>query len=86
MDKKEISEEQIQLYKDYLITFTSDHGKRVLEDLEGGYSNVNSFIQAKGDPYATVFNEGCRHVVLEIKRSMEIGENPEEYFKPQEEK
>ena len=56
-----------QIVIDYKITFTSDHGKNVLDDLKEfcGY-NKPSF--TPGDPYHTAFNEGQRNVCLRILR------------------
>ena len=49
---------------DYSFTFSSEEGKRVMEDLEQAYYNRISFSR---DPYATAFNEGQRAVIVRIK-------------------
>ena len=48
---------------DYSFTFSSEEGKRVMEDLEQAYYNRISFSR---DPYATAFNEGQRAVIVRI--------------------
>lgn len=58
-----------QLVIDYKITFNSEHGKRVLDDLDlfSGYRK-SSFNK---DPYLMAFLEGQRNVALRIHRILE---------------
>ena len=45
-------------------TFDTDAGRQILAWLDATYLNTLSF--TPGDPHATSFNEGQRHVVLSI--------------------
>ena len=48
----------------YLTVFTSDAGRRVLNDLRAAFYDRTSFVP--GDPYATHVFEGERAVILRI--------------------
>lgn len=50
--------------KDYLVTFGSQTGARVLKELKAAYYDRPSY--EKGDPYETAKREGERAVVLRI--------------------
>jgi hypothetical protein len=64
------------LYEMYFLTFAaSETGQGVLADLSQTYTEVLSF---DSDPLRMAFNEGCRNVVLEIKRFIELHQNPVE--------
>lgn len=56
-----------QLVKDYMNTFASPEGKKVLEHLSQ-YCAENRTCHAQGDPYQTAYNEGVRAVILLIRR------------------
>tara|TARA_R100000315_G_C5130454_1_gene74556 strand:+ start:346 stop:579 length:234 start_codon:yes stop_codon:yes gene_type:complete len=51
------------LQSDYLTTFNTKEGERVLEDLKKAYYHRTSF---NSEPYTTAFNEGQRAVVIRI--------------------
>lgn len=60
-------EAQIQLTMDYLNAFTTESGKRVLDNLSREcYENAVTFI--RGEPDSTAFNEGKRYIMLHIRR------------------
>lgn len=60
----------IQKKKDYLSTFSSEAGKKVLADLENlCYVNKTTFSEIKG---RTLLNEGMRFVVVHIKNMMKM--------------
>ena len=70
--QQELNEKQMaeieQLKKDYLATFNSAEGKRVLADLERKcFVNQTTFSATEG---RTSFNEGMRFVVVNIKNMM----------------
>ena len=48
---------------DYLTTFTTPEGERVLADLTSAYYHRSSFSK---DPYETAFKEGQRAVIVRI--------------------
>ena len=56
-----------QLAKDYMNTFASPEGERVLASLSN-YCAENRTCHAQGDPYQTAYNEGVRAVILHIRR------------------
>jgi|TARA_R100000329_G_C7463936_1_gene163404 acyl-CoA-binding protein len=58
-----------QLIISYKQVFTSDHGKKVLEDLEKRCS-FNATTHVKGDSHESAFLEGTRSVVLFIKNML----------------
>ena len=53
-----------KLAQDYVNAFTSESGKRVLDDLRKSFGRRSS--HAPGDPYTTAYNEGRRDVYLRI--------------------
>ncbi len=57
--------------QDYVRTFESDHGQRVLWDLfrETEFLEFNT---VAGDPYSTSFNDGRRSVLLHIIGKLKI--------------
>lgn len=68
--EEQAAEEQMaeleQMKKDYISTFSTEAGKKVLVNLENVcYIHRTTF--AKGDAYATHFHEGMRFVVVHIK-------------------
>jgi len=52
---------------DYQTVFLSEHGKRVLDDLEK-FCFYNSVTTVPNDPFTSAFNDGRRSVVLHIKK------------------
>lgn len=56
---------QAQRAKDYVQTFDTDAGKRVLKDL-CKYAHVMHPSYTRGEPTHTAFKEGERNVVLRI--------------------
>lgn len=65
-----------QLLIDYNITFRSEHGARVLEDLRAfcGYNNP-CFV--RGEPDLTALNLGQRNVFLRILNFLSRSDNKE---------
>lgn len=61
-----MDDEQKQLVLDYQITFDSEHGKRVLDDLQK-WSGYNDRIIPAGVPDMTAFDLGRRDMFLHIK-------------------
>ncbi len=57
---------------DYLATFTSEHGRRVLSDLFGFCQMAQPSFAI--DPHITAFNEGKRRVFLRILGIMRMDE------------
>lgn len=74
------ADEAKQLIKDYNFVFTSEEGKRVLENLRGLSNMDHSVIprdqQGRIDPMAVVRSEGQRSVVVHIYRK--LGKDPYE--------
>lgn len=68
-----MDENRKQLIIDYGITFDSDSGKRVLEDL-CKFCGYDGALFQVGAPDATVFSLGLREVFLHIKAK--IAEDP----------
>jgi hypothetical protein len=57
----------------YRHCFETEHGKKVLKDLElRCFGKHKTFTQ---DPYVTAFNEGTRSAFLYIQNMMEVGED-----------
>ena len=56
-----------QLVKDYMSTFASPEGLKVLDSLSR-FCGENRTCFAAGDPYQTIYNEGVRAVILHIRR------------------
>jgi len=55
-----------ELIENYQQVFNTQEGKKVLEDLEKRFFiNASTFSK---DAYETAFNEGCRSVILTIKK------------------
>ena len=61
--KNNLDEELKQQKIDYLTTFTTPEGERVLADLTSAYYHRSSFSK---DPYQTAFKEGQRAVIVRI--------------------
>ena len=62
--KNKTSDEELKQQKiDYLVTFNSKEGERVLADLTSAYYHRSSFSK---DPYETAFKEGQRAVIVRI--------------------
>ena len=74
---KELQERQKKEYKarigDYLRTFTSAHGKRVLKDMRRSYCN-DVF---SADTLMLGFKIGKREVVKDIEALLLTGKNPQ---------
>ena len=71
---EELAEQQFneiqQLKKDYLNTFGSEAGKKVLADLEKKcFIHQTTFSSAEG---RTLFNEGMRFVAVNIKNMLSM--------------
>lgn len=64
-----MDDEKTQREQDYLITFSTDAGKRVLEDIRKGFQDKLS--HCPGDPYETAYREGRRAVYLSIVSLMD---------------
>ena len=56
----------IQLVKDYKITFGSDEGKRILDDLKKRSHFFNT-THVKGDSHESAYYEGQRSLVVFIE-------------------
>ena len=56
----------LQLREDYKITFGSDEGKRVLEDIGKRCHEFNT-THCKGDSHESAFFEGQRSIMVFIK-------------------
>lgn len=74
---KELQERQKKEYKariaDYLTTFTSEHGKRVLKDMRRSYcSHIFST-----NEIAMAYDLGKREVVKDIEALLLTGKNPQ---------
>lgn len=65
-NKRELPDEEKQKISDYQITFSSDHGMRVLDDIqdESGYDKL---IVPQGVPDVTAYALGARDLFLYIK-------------------
>ncbi len=64
------SQLNIDLIRDYKITFNSEHGARVLEDLvEFVGADKHCFDK---DPIQTAFNLGQRNVILRIRELLNM--------------
>ena len=61
--KNNLDEELKHQKIDYLTTFTTPEGERVLADLTSAYYHRSSFSK---DPYETAFKEGQRAVIVRI--------------------
>ena len=61
--KNNLDEDLKQQKIDYLTTFTTPEGERVLADLTSAYYHRSSFSK---DPYETAFKEGQRAVIVRI--------------------
>jgi hypothetical protein len=59
-----------QLLIDYNVTFTSETGARVLEDIRK-FSGYNNPCFVRGEPDTTAFNLGQRNVCLRILSFLE---------------
>jgi hypothetical protein len=66
--RQEHLEKVLQRAQDYQVTFGSEAGMRVLEDLFN-FCLINHVCFAE-NPYKTAFNEGSRNVGLYIKAQM----------------
>ncbi|MAH50367.1 hypothetical protein CMI37_31385 [Candidatus Pacearchaeota archaeon] len=75
-----MDQETLDTARDYLRTFTTDSGARVLEDIEASYGARLSY--TRGDPNHTVFREGQRNVLLTIRKLMDMAEHPDKYETP----
>jgi len=79
MSDEHLTAEQAQaarkaLLDDYVLTFTSPHGARVLEDLRASAfvyrSTAVTDHNGRVDPAGVVFREGARGVVLAIETNL----------------
>lgn len=64
-----MSSREKALHEDFGRTFSTDHGKRVLECLAETYGMRKTVFDT--DPYRTAFNEGARNVILTILSMMD---------------
>lgn len=60
-----------QLAADYRAVFSTEEGKRVLEDL-GVFAGLQADGFAPGDPHLTAYNAGRRSVALRILEMLEM--------------
>lgn len=60
-----------ELKESYITCFSTDAGKKVLEDLERK-SRVHTTTFIPGDIYATIFNEGMRANVLYMRTMINL--------------
>ncbi len=82
--KKQASEMKSRV-TDYLRTFGSEHGKRVLKDMRKSYCGYTF----DPNPFTAARNEGKREVVLDIESLLLMGKKPaliEELFQSPEDK
>lgn len=70
-----MDDNQKQLVLDYKMTFDSEHGKRVFNDLQK-WSGYNDRIVPQGVPDMTAFELGRRDMFLHIKDKIDA--NPDE--------
>ena len=68
---KEVQKKIKQLREDYKITFGSDEGKRVLEDIFIR-CHESSTTFSKGDSHESAFFEGQRSIMVFIKSILKI--------------
>lgn len=61
-----------QIMKDYRITFSSPHGRRVLNDLLNNHWTFDSIYRSDGDTVAMYIREGERIVVNRIMTMLKI--------------
>lgn len=73
----QISVAQYAMAQDFLATFTTPPGARVLAHLKETCHDKLSY--TPGDPYHTMKNEGLRELYLLIVRNMELAKDPEKY-------
>ena len=57
---------------DYMRTFCSEHGKRVLKDMRASYGRYTF----DPNPFVMARNEGKREVIMEIEDMILMGKNP----------
>jgi hypothetical protein len=72
MKDKSLEQELKQQKTDYLITFSTQEGERVLADLQSAYYHRSSFSR---DPYETAFKEGQRAVIVRILNLLKEDKN-----------
>ena len=63
---KEAEKKLKQLQSDYKITFGSDEGKRVIDDISKRCQEFNT-THVKGDSHESAFYEGQRSIMVFIK-------------------
>lgn len=71
--ERKIARKKAERIADYQRTFTSDPGKKVLQDLFARYGMAET--QAMDNPYQTYFHEGQRSVVLFICKVLKMNPN-----------
>jgi len=71
--KLEITQEQMDVIRDYANTFNTDSGRRVLEDLRQSFCG-SCFV--KGYPSETAYRCGLRDAVVKIGEMLKISELP----------
>lgn len=73
---EELAEQQMagleQLKKDYVSTFSSEAGKKVLKHLESILFTDRSTFPKNCNELALAFNEGQRYVLVHIKNMMDF--------------
>lgn len=67
---KEKQYKKLALVQDYKDVFTSEIGKKVLNDMMSAHFFIQPTISA--DPYETAFKEGQRNVILRILQIMKV--------------
>lgn len=71
--QKKMARKSAQRIQDYQRAFTSEPGKKVLQDLFVRYGMLET--QAQDNPYQTYFHEGQRSVVLWICKVLKMKPN-----------
>jgi len=62
-----VQDDITQIVRDYMMTFTSDHGQRVLKDMMArGYIYSTTHVEGQVTQVEQNMNEGRREAVLEI--------------------
>ncbi len=70
LEETKITDEQKKIISSYCLTFNSEHGQKVLQDMIDSYMG-QTYVRA--DSHHSAFNEGERAVVLGILDLLRIG-------------
>ena len=77
MELNDRQKEILAIEQDYDFVFSTDAGKRVLEDMEKSFFRRIS--HTPGDPYTTAFKEGQRDVVKKIHEVIQRAHIPDRF-------